>query len=306
MNKLLFGSDPEAFFSRVSEDGSLYVVPPAKYRFDFNFRTDNSDPRHPVFATADGQNGVVKIFEDGAAIETSMAPSTDIRTLYQDIQLGYQLAKEVAEQFGDSLSVIPAINFDINEFRDRVEDFQETLVFGCDPDMDVFEMEGLVETECRQESALDHPLRYGGGHLHISGCENFRKKPLLAVKMCAFLLGNLVTFSSPMKELDHLRTYRYGKPGRFRLQEYGKKWNNLDWTDIGIEYRTPSNAWTTDLSLGQRMAAAAQIIADFFLPQNDIMESLIEDIQERTIEAVMKGLPELAEDNYKVVMSWVD
>lgn len=304
MNKIVFGSDPEGFYSR-EKDGQLFVVPPAKYRLDFKFPTDDEDPRHPVFAAADGQNGVIKLIEDGAAFELTVPPSTDIETLYQDIGLGYELAKSVASQFGDFISIVPTINYDVNEFREREDEFRQCLIFGCDPDMDVFEMENLVHVECMEESALDHPYRYGGGHLHISGCENFQVKPLLTVRLCAFLLGNLVTFLSPMKELDHLRTYRYGRPGRFRIQDYGKLFNGIPWTNKGIEYRTPSNAWTTDISLGRKLAEAVQVIAEYLLPNDKLTEVLIEDMQDRTIEAVMKGLPDLAEENYNAVMSMI-
>lgn len=303
MAKLLFGSDPEGFYCRTGAGGKPFVVPPAVYRLDNKFPTDDTDPKHPVFATANGQNGVVKLIEDGAAFELTVPPSTNIETLYQDINLGYDLANSIAVQFGNTVSVIPTINFDTKEFRKRKVSFQQCLIFGCDRDWDVFENEGLIDVPCMEESALDHPFRYGGGHVHISGCEFFQTKPLLAVKMLAFMIGNLVTFMSPMKELDHLRTYRYGRPGRFRPQDYKKKFNDMDWTDKGIEYRTPSNAWTTDLSLGKKIAEAAEIVAECLLPNDKLMEVLIEDLQDRTIEAVMKGIPQLAESNYNAVMS---
>jgi hypothetical protein len=308
MSNILLGSDPEGFYTRIGEDGLPYVVPPAKYRVDHKFPTDLTDPKHPVFAKADGVNGVVKLIEDGAAFELTVPPSTNVETLYQDIQIGYDLANGIAKQFGHFVSIVPTIHFDTNEFRNREEAFLQSLIFGCDRDMDVFELEGLdtggdVFTE--QESALDHPYRYGGGHFHTSGCEFFQTKPLLAVKMFAFMLGNLVTFLSPMKELDHLRTYRYGRPGRFRIQDYGHKFNDMAWTDKGIEYRTPSNAWTTDMSLGKKLADAVQIVADYLLPKDRLMEELINNIQDPTIEAVMNGNPELAENNYNTIMSMI-
>jgi hypothetical protein len=309
MDKIVFGSDPEGFYARKGEDGKDYVVPPAKYRLDYKFPTDNTDPKHPVFKSAEGQNGVIKLIEDGAAFELTVPPSTEIETLYQDIQLGYELAKDVGGQFGNHTMITPTINYDVDEFKGRERAFRQCLIFGCDPDEDVFETQGLLPHRLNQmargESALEHPYRYGGGHLHVSGCENFQVKPLLSIKMFAFLLGNLVTFMSPMKELDHLRTYRYGRPGRFRIQRYGKKFQNLDWTDQGLEYRTPSNAWTTDLSLGKKMAFAVKTIAEYILPDDKLMEVLIEDLQDNTIKAVMEGLPELAETNYKAVMSMV-
>lgn len=305
MNKILFGSDPEGFYARIGQDGKIYVVPPAKYRLDMGFPTTGTDPRHPVFAEADGQNGKVKLIEDGCAFELTTAPSENIETLFQDIQLGYSLADEVADKFGNFVSIVPTINYDVPEFIDREDEFAECLIFGCDPDRDVFENEGLVSVECMEESALEHPYRYGGGHIHISGVQNFQVKPLLTVKMCAFTVGNLVTAQSPMKELDYLRTYRYGRPGRFRIQEYGKLFKGMDWTNIGIEYRTPSNAWTTDLPLAKKIAEAFQMVAECLLPNDGLMEVLVEDIQDRTIQAVMKGDPALAQSNYDAVLSMI-
>jgi len=309
MDKILFGSDPEGFYTRIGEDGFPYVVPPAKYRMDHKLQTNMTDPKHPVFAVAEGVNGVVKLIEDGAAFELTVPPSTNIDTLYQDIQLGYDLAGDIAKEFGHFVSIVPTINFDTNEFRDKEESFRQCLIFGCDPDMDVFEMEGL-DLRCAHvfqpgEGAMDHKYRYGGGHIHISGCELFQTKPLLAVKMFAFLLGNLVTFLSPMKELDHLRTYRYGRPGRFRIQNYGHKFNGMEWTDKGIEYRTPSNAWTTDLPLGKKLADAVRVAAEYILPNDHLMENIIGCIQDSTVDAVMNGNPELAEKNYNAVMSMI-
>jgi len=303
MDKIIFGSDPEGFYATLDQNGGVRVVPPAKYRLDYGYPTDNSDPRHPVFARADGENGVIKLIEDGAAFELTVPPSDNIETLYQDIQTGYEMAGQVAKNFGNFIEIVPTIPFDVNEFRDREREFKQCLIFGCDPDKDIFEMQGLVQRLPMEENALDHPWRYGGGHLHVSGCENFQVKPLLAVKMFAFMIGNLVTFRSPMKELDHLRTYRYGRPGRFRIQDYGKQFNNLDWTDMGIEYRTPSNAWTTDITLGKLMEQAIHLIAEHILPDDKLMEVLIEDLQDNTIKAVMGGIPELAEENYNNIMS---
>lgn len=294
-SKLVLGSDPEGFYAtRDPLSDRIKVVPPAVYRLDHGFPTDNSMPRHPVFAKSDGQNGVVKLIEDGADFELTVPPATDMDTLFSDIQLGYLMAKDVAREFGHFIKVIPAIPFDTTEFRDRGEEFRECLIFGCDPDEDVFE----VNRPPMEEDALNHPWRYAGGHLHMSGCEYFQTKPLLSIKMLAIFVGNLVTFESPMKKLDHQRTYRYGRPGRYRIQKYGKKFNNIPWSSQGLEYRTPSCAWTTHLPLARKIEAAVRLVAERVLPDDRLMEKLIATLEVPTIEAVMKGLPDLAQATY--------
>ena len=305
MDKILFGSDPEGFYSTFNGLGGIKVVPPAVYRFDHKFPVVEKDPKHPVFRVADGENGVIKLIEDGAAFELTVPPSENMKTLYQDIQIGYQLASEVAREFGNFITITPAIPFDTNEFKNRKRLFNQCLIFGCDPDNDIYEMQGLIDERPMEEKALDHPWRYGGGHIHISGIEFFQKKPLLAVKMLATFVGNLVTFRSPMKHEDHIRTYRYGRPGRFRIQDYGKKFNNMDWTNQGIEYRTPSNAWTTDTGLTDLIEMTIRTIAESVLPDDKLMQCLVDDLEDRTVRAVMEGIPELAEQNYKDAMSMI-
>lgn len=310
MSKIVVGSDPEFFIVRKADNGDLYVVPPAKYRFDMGVPADLSeDERHPIFAIQDGQNGRIKLIEDGCALELTVPPSHSIDTLYQDIQLGYQMGSDLAKQFGHETMTIPTINFDVHEFENRSDDFKFCLQFGCDKDWEVFEMEGLIPKSPELERATEHPFRYAGGHMHVSGCKFFADpkygKPLLAVKQMAIFVGNLVTFLSPLRELDQKRTFRYGKPGRFRPQNYGKLFNGEEFTDTGIEYRTPSTAWTTSLDLARRMAECMQIIADRILPDDDLMEGMINEFQQPTIEAIMHGDAELSKSIFDAAMSLI-
>lgn len=309
MEQLIFGSDPEFFSATPDGNGGVKVVPPAKYRLDFGHPVTilDNDPqgKHPVFAEVPGLNGVVRVIEDGAAFELTVPPSHTIEGLFHDIQVGYEVGSQIMAQYGNFIEVTPAIHFDTNEFRNRKKEFLMSLIFGCDEDRDVYELMGLIQSLPKEEDALEHPWRYGGGHWHVSGIKNFQEKPLPSVRMFGMFIGNLVTFRSPQKELDHVRTYRYGRPGRFRIQEYGKLFEDIPWTDIGIEYRTPSNAWTTDISLARLMAETMQMVAEQVLPNDSLMEVLIEDLEARTVEAVMTGNEKMAEENYHAAMSMI-
>lgn len=304
MSTIVFGTDPEGFYT----DGRK-VIPPAKYRLDFGFPVgyDEQDygHRHPIFAVAPGNGGDVKLIEDGAAFELTVPPALSMKELMDSIAVGYELARGIAAQFGNSIAIVPTIPFDTEEFRDRSEEFKESLLFGCDPDRDVFEILGLMPEVESVEDALLHPWRYGGGHEHISGVRLFQEKPLPSVQLLAMTVGNLVTAESTQKELDRMRVYRYGRPGRFRIQEYGKLFNNIPWTDVGIEYRTPSNNWTTSPSLAFKMEETIRDLVDRILPSDSLIERIINEFREPTIQAVMSGNSELASQTYKSVMNLI-
>jgi hypothetical protein len=300
---LVFGADPEGFYSRYDKDGVLTVIPPAHYQIDFQFPVTGNDPKHPIFGEADGQNGKVKLIADGAGFEINTCPSTNMRGLYQDIQLGYQMARGVAAQHGDFISVVPAIHFDTEEFRDRQHEFLQSLIFGCDPDRNVYVGQGYLPPVPPLEDALDWPWRYGGGHVHISGNANMMDKFLLSLKMLDIFLGNFLTMSSKNPDLELKRTHRYGRPGTYRYQQYKGTWKDIPNTESGIEYRTPSNSWTTDESIALEMESILRIMTGVVLPNDKLMQVLIEDLQEPTINAIMDINQDAASANFSSAMS---
>ena len=103
----------------------------------------------------------------------------------------------------------------------------------------------------------EHPLRYAGGHMHISTddtelakliCENEAYNPftidLIALFSTTIGLCNIAYSKNP--ELEKIRQFRFGKPGKWRYQIYSGGF-------VGVEYRTPSNSWITDKTLGNSL-----------------------------------------------------
>lgn len=305
-NKFVLGTDPEGFYARTGDNGELTVIPPVDYRkkgFPVSYLDSDPNHKHPVFAREDGVNGPVLLIEDGCAWELTVAPSLSMKSLFQDIELGKKMAHNVAKQFGDFIAVVPTIGYDVNKYLEVAADpdYAMSLIFGCDPDRDVFQEFGHEYAECTEESALFHPYRYGGGHLHVSGCEEFQTKPLLAVKLFAFFIGTLVTAISPMHDLDFLRVYRYGRPGRFRIQKYGKLFKGIPFTDQGIEYRSPSNAWTTKYDMAEKIELSLRTLVEVIKSDEKII-GLVRDVEKDAITAVSTGNKELAAQVYSYCM----
>lgn len=291
--QLIFGADPETFAARFV-DGKPFVVPPVLFRTDYGVSADMKNYRHPVFKEIGvSAHDSVKIIEDGVAFELTVTPQKDLKSLFKLIQVGYTEIGILATKYGHSLCTVPTINFDIQEFAEREEEIQQCTVFGCDPDLDVFS----IIREQMEESALEHPFRYGGGHIHISGSKFLKEMPEISLRIIAATVGNFVTANSPFPKLDHQRVYRYGRPGRYRVQNYGSLWENIPNTDIGIEYRTPSNAWTTKEEMLEGIEYWIRIAVDKILPSEQMIKEVIFCLEENTISAVMNFDSKLAERN---------
>lgn len=250
-SKIVFGSDPE-YFAGHKKDGEWYVVPPAYFR---TFLDVDSFPngRHPVFIDRIGDLGVM-IIEDGVAFEQTVRPSTDWKELYERMRIGRELlSNEILSKFPDECSpetlVLPTINYEVNRWSRMGDEFQNCLIFGCDQDFDAWKANAAGKVV----DALQHPFRYGGGHMHISGVEFFREEPILSVKALSLTVGLAAVAFSPLPELDKARTYLYGRPGKYRFQQYRDLFDEIPNTNFGIEYRTPSNMWTSSLEHAEQV-----------------------------------------------------
>lgn len=247
--KLVYGCDPEVF-AAYPKEGKLFCLPPVVLREDFGVEAHiEHDPNHPVFLK---RNGWV-MHEDGSAFEMAVMPSTDPMELWYRVNEAMSsFSSEVLAQFSDktglcdnNLKAIPTVHWEVERWAERGEDFHYCTRFGCDPDLDAFH----TAVQCRTEDARDHPFRYGGGHIHISGIKGVEAAPELLVYSLAFTAGLAAVIWSDKHEEDRLRTYRYGKPGKYRVQKYGKLFNGIENTNIGIEYRPLSNAWVSNREL---------------------------------------------------------
>jgi hypothetical protein len=229
---LTFGSDPE-FFASYEESGKEYCVPPIYFMRNGLNPVDISNPKHPIFVNT--KNGL-KIHMDGVAFEFTIPPVKKVSELKELIEQGLYELSILVGNFGYKVSTKPTINFDVKKFFKQQDMlFQQCVIFGCDPDEDAFDYINYKSMELNVE---DHPYRYGGGHLHLSGDDIIKEYPIPAVRMLAMTVGNLCVSQSLFPELDKLRSFHYGKPGKYRIQKYP------DGT-TGIEYRTPSNSWLT-------------------------------------------------------------
>jgi hypothetical protein len=269
--QLIFGTDPEFFASRRFNEKD-FVVPPVFFRTKLGVTTKETETRHPVYRQLD--NGV-KIHEDGVAFEFSVTPANSISKLMQDIRIGLDNLHDLVNRFGYNVCTKPTINFDTEEFINEGDDFQYCLMFGCDPDFDAFE----VETQSIDDVSK-HPFRYGGGHIHISGSDLMKKYMLPAVKLLASTLGCFVVSQSQYPDLDRLRTFRYGRPGKFRPQQYPNG-------SFGIEYRTPSNAWCTNTNIAEGMEYWIEKAILHFLPQPKIAKRIMNDYGKDVIDGIL-------------------
>lgn len=264
MSKLVFGTDPE-MFAGYEKGGDTNVLPAAWFRKNgIPFIPDPKDPdlnKHPVFIDNWKRDGVI-IMEDGVAFEQSIMPSTDWKELFEKIQLGKSLiSKEILSNFPrdcmPKVQTIPTIGFEVSKWKEFKDDpeFMMSLIFGCDPDRDAWNK----NKKGKKVNALKHPERYGGGHVHISGSKQIIENPILAIQCLTISLGLAAVGYSDTPELDKKRTFLYGVPGKYRYQEYNELFNNIPYTNVGIEYRTPSNRWTESFNHAKKVFEWAEI-----------------------------------------------
>ncbi len=226
-----FGTDPEVFIV----DEHLSCVPPASLREDHGFEF--------IDEITLVQEDDWKIIEDGAATEINVLPSNDLDTLYDRISRALDGAKKFAsDTFGLGIKVSPTVQFDTAKFWEgRGEEFRTCVMFGCDPDLDIYSGEYSPEI-----AADEVPERFGGGHIHmqapVDDNELFENTYYYTTRMLDIIVGNTsvaINRDDVMVEEEIKRLQFYGQPGKIRLQNYadGVK---------GIEYRTPSNFWIRD------------------------------------------------------------
>jgi hypothetical protein len=227
-----FGTDPEVFV--VDENESC--IPPASLREDHGY--EFLDEITLV------QEDDWKIIEDGAATEINVDPSSDLGILYDRITRAIEgVRKFASDTFGLGVKVSPTVKFDTEKFWEgRGEEFRTCVMFGCDPDLDIYSGEYSPEI-----AADEVPERFGGGHIHMQAPENdndlFENTYYYTTRLMDILVGSTAVAikrdSGDLIAEELKRLQYYGRPGKIRLQNYN--------TGVkGIEYRTPSNFWIRD------------------------------------------------------------
>lgn len=298
-SKLLFGTDPEVF-AGANIDGNLEVVPPALFRV-MGLPIAKPDDRHPVFVKEKN----VAIIEDGAAFEFTVTPATDWKTLFDRVQEAKNLlAKSILGNFTNicdgQVHSIPAIAYNTNRWKDYGEEFEMALIFGCDADYDVWEgMKKSVEIDARE-----HPYRYAGGHIHVSGSKAIKESPLVAIECLAATVGLACVANTPVPDLERLRTGLYGRPTKFRPQEYGKLFRGIPDTDFGVEYRTPSVSWTNSQEAAENVFSWLEIGIRNLL-EGGLHKNLLPKIRKEVTNAIVNCDKALAQDLLSLVQQKV-
>lgn len=216
----MIGSDPELFLKR---DGG--------YVSAIGLIGGSKDHPKPVKELGKG----FYVQEDNVAVEYNIpacVSPNSWRTSHMKM-LGY--LRELVGKKGLELSIDASASFPKEELANP-----KALVFGCEPDFNVWTLETNPRPHC------DNPfLRSCGGHVHIAFNGTNSEKVILGRK-CDMLLG----LWSVINDKDQDRRKLYGTAGSIRFKPYG------------IEYRTLSNFWLKKEEWINRVYELATIARD--------------------------------------------
>jgi hypothetical protein len=280
---LSFGTDPE-FFIVEEKEGKEWGIPVPHFIENLGFPEIGFDEtrKHPVIA----KESNFKIIMDGIAAEiNNVGPHNNAKDFHNAIQDSIAWLDNFASTFGYKVSTKPTVFYDFFKYyRAGNKALEWCGIFGCDADKDAIE-ENYNSPEI---DVTTHQERYGGGHLHISDNNRLiRDLPLPYIRLLAMFCGNYSILNSPFPELEKARMFKYGQPGRFRVQNYPDG-------NIGVEYRSPSNIWTTDLSVIEGMFEMAEK-AYWYLNNKDEAVKILENYLSLTAEAIREVNKEKAE-----------
>jgi hypothetical protein len=294
MYSFKIGTDPEYGILN-SKTNSVYP-PIALIKFDkINVQFNRTHPEHWIFSRLN--NPPTLLHMDGAALELAIKPEKTPEKLWINLQKGINLAINTILPFKNlELSFLPTLDWDVNEYT--IEKYGEEFIysnrFGCDPDFDAFS--DVSNKEQNEEDAEKHPYRYFGGHIHLGVPTDLLDKskeiPDILAIICSVFWGNLCTYNSKYYDAEKLRLYRYGKPGRFRPQPHG------------IEYRSPSNSWTTNYDTVKEIFNSANAILTAF--DNENFGTNILNLSEDTRKAIESFDVETCKKIYNIAKEMYD
>ena len=179
--------------------------------------------------------------EDNVMVEWNTPPATRWDVFYHNVSEAIQTVKtHVKATVGAEYTIKPIPEW---EFSPLDLESPQARTFGCDPDYDAY-----LGGAQRPDGAMGVLGNYRtcGGHIHLGG--DFQCPDFVAALFAEYYIGVLGCL--PM---DHstMRSKWYGQPGIFRSKPYG------------IEYRTPSNAWTGDSNSIEYIAMYGHRCAEF-------------------------------------------
>jgi hypothetical protein len=303
--KFLVGADPEfaitannkVFPQACVNDSPYNLIPPAYFRLVKKYKTDYlfSDKlkKHPVFYN---ENGLV-IHEDGANAEVTLPPTNDWRILFEGIQGAYNIAKNLFK-CDEVLNVapLPTTYFNNDFWITFGKEMKLATIAGCDPDIDIDNFENPNSTLI---DLSKHNERYCGGHIHLSTNdpkikENFEARPVTIIRFLKVMLGITCVAFSPSPILDKKRLFYYGKPGRYRKQDYKTGY-------IGYEYRSPSTAWTSDRKLAKKLFERVEQAANIMDKDFDYIYKITTSLSDKASEIIVNFDTAAAREMYEEV-----
>lgn len=212
--------------------------------------------------------------EDNVSVEFNVPPTSSVREAKSVLQdaLG-RLRLYVQGLYGDDAALAHTASVTLDDAD--ICSLPSAYHFGCAPELCAYTSPhdlssgppGLSFQDLIDPSTNKHS-RFGGGHIHIGFEPAVPDIPsTIVARLCDAVIGlRLAQFDKQGAR----RTFN-GKAGRFRKTSYG------------IEYRTPSNAWT-DMRMG---AAAWDVAFSAALGLGDYLSSA----QKQDIVAALKDIP---------------
>lgn len=156
--------------------------------------------------------------EDNVLLEYNTPPAkTNYLWSHYHRQM-HEFLREMVGQLGLRLSKKASHSMDEDQLN-----HPSAFVFGCDPDYNVWKMKWNAKPQCD-----DPKLRSAGGHLHVCYTNPNQADSIRLGRWLDYFVGAPLAMIDP----DKKRRLLYGRPGAIRFKPYG------------LEYRTPSNFWT--------------------------------------------------------------
>jgi len=238
---ITLGADPETFIQDANEIVSAEGL------------TEGGTKQDPKPISDQGH----MIQEDGIMFEYNIPPCSTVEEWVEHHNFCLNYLKELAAKHNFTLS--DKVSGEINP---KYLVSPQATTFGCEPDFNVYlKAENVAPSN-------DTTLRCAGGHVAV-GYPN----PTFAVSETIVKMFDLfVTLPALFKDNDTRRRELYGKPGSFRVK------------DFGVECRALSNFWIQSDELMKWVFEQTHVAVNEAL--NGDQKGLIEEFSEKAKKAI--------------------
>ena len=282
--ELTFGTDPEVF-SIIKTARNFVISPALLEKFSGledipDNRFDDEQLKHPFYIKDSDFTWMM----DGVAWEAVIKPAETPTELFDKIGIALEtleekLMKLTFQNNPLTLYTKPVVDIEPDMYLPYLneEKILQGFIFGCDPDEDAIN----PEYKCEEIDVIKHLFRYGGGHFHIGSKDEKIVEDLQDLfnpflRLLAIFVGNVSIAYSEFPDEEKQRAKTYGQAGRYRFQ---------DW---GIEYRSPSNSWISNLDTIRLMFEGAEKSV-YYLQNPSEGIPLISKYLEPTINSIKNG-----------------